>query len=350
MRENSMTHTPTIGRIHNFPNNVVMVDGQPGCGKTMLSPILSSLERVELLNYLFELEWVCRLGALKKMDEDAVIAFIRLLVDLRTYDQSMGRNMNFRYRDLSSAFQSNAPLNYLMRLFGAGDEAVSAKIVEKQPILNLAVHDTTRTCGYLYKALGPRLTFIEMTRHPLYMLIQQFFNTERLYEDPRDIQIGFEHDGKQLPYWAEGWEEKFLGSNNMDRTIFGMEWMTKQARKSSEQLRSEYQENFFSIPFEIFVREPMAYLRDIADSLGTNCTSSTKRVLKRQNVPRQRVADGIPLAIYKRCGWTPPRGHLNEIEELNWRRRFAIDHGASPVALDVMEQLAADYEDHVGWP
>ncbi len=57
---------------------IVIVDGQPGCGKTMLSPIIASLDRVELVSYAFEIEFICRLHSLDKIDDDAAIAMVRM--------------------------------------------------------------------------------------------------------------------------------------------------------------------------------------------------------------------------------------------------------------------------------
>ena len=56
----------------NLLNKVVIVDGHPGCGKTMLSPIISSLERVEKLSYCYELEYYCALNYLKKLEIDCL--------------------------------------------------------------------------------------------------------------------------------------------------------------------------------------------------------------------------------------------------------------------------------------
>ena len=44
-------------RTHELCPHVVVVDGFPGCGKTMLSSILASLDRVEIANYGFEIEF-----------------------------------------------------------------------------------------------------------------------------------------------------------------------------------------------------------------------------------------------------------------------------------------------------
>ena len=43
-----------LSRSTYLANEIVIVDGLPGCGKTMLSPILSSFDRVELISTLLK--------------------------------------------------------------------------------------------------------------------------------------------------------------------------------------------------------------------------------------------------------------------------------------------------------
>ena len=61
----------TIKRQGHMADKIVIVDGQPGCGKTMLSPIVAALERVELLTYAYEMEHVCSLKFLNKIESEA---------------------------------------------------------------------------------------------------------------------------------------------------------------------------------------------------------------------------------------------------------------------------------------
>ena len=49
----------------------------------------------------------------------------------------MGRDTNFRYTDLSSAFQDSNPLRYFRRIFGEGDIVIPERIRNQKPILNL---------------------------------------------------------------------------------------------------------------------------------------------------------------------------------------------------------------------
>jgi len=41
--------------------------------------------------------------------------------------------------------------------------------------------------------------------------------------------------------------------------------------------------------------------------LGTKLSKDTERILYEQKISRAKIADGIPLSIYERCGWEPSK-------------------------------------------
>ena len=61
----------TLSRDYNLLQKVIIVDGQGGCGKTLLTTIISSLNRVELFNFLPEIENICILENFNKISKDA---------------------------------------------------------------------------------------------------------------------------------------------------------------------------------------------------------------------------------------------------------------------------------------
>jgi len=61
---------------------------------------------------LFKVEWVCRLFHFNKIEEDAAIALIKMQGNHKPYETIIGRNTNFKYSDLSSAFQDSNPLRF----------------------------------------------------------------------------------------------------------------------------------------------------------------------------------------------------------------------------------------------
>ena len=139
----------------------ILLFGPPGCGKTLLSAIIAALDRVELLNYAFEIEFICRLYKLSKIDEDAAVSLIRMFTDHKLYQTMMGRETNFRYSDLSSVFKNPHPWRYFRRIFQEGDIVIPDRIRKERPILNLTSHDLLSAAEPVFSALGDRLVFIK---------------------------------------------------------------------------------------------------------------------------------------------------------------------------------------------
>ena len=139
MRNNHLNESVVI-RNDILLEQLVLVDGQGGCGKTLLTAIVAAMERVELLNYSPELENICALKYLNKITDDAAETMIRIQMDLLIYETMMSRRINFRPSDLSSAFRDIDFLSYLKRLFSKGDEIIPERIKKEKPILHFATH------------------------------------------------------------------------------------------------------------------------------------------------------------------------------------------------------------------
>ncbi len=331
-----------ISRTPRLTKKIVIVDGQPGCGKTMLSPIIAALERVELLSFAYELEYICALRYLDRIEEDAASTMVRLLTDLKIYNIMMSREVNFRPADLSSIFRDAHPLRYLLRLFEEGDRNVPAKIARENPILHLTTHNLTSICEPVFSGLGKDIVLIELVRHPLYMIKQQAWNMEHLIEDVRDLTIYFSYKDKELPFYAYGWEELFINSNPVEKAIYSIEKMYEQSEREKDLVRKKFNATIITIPFERFVIEPWEYMRQIENALSTKVTSVTRRVMKKQKVPRRMYADGINLKLYKRYGWQPPVSR-DENEEFRIRRQFAAER-ACKQAIEALDKISINYE------
>jgi hypothetical protein len=336
--------SPLISRDISLLEKLVIVDGQPGCGKTMLSPIISSFQRVELLTYCFELEHIARLYKLKKITKDATIALIKIFTDNKLYQLMMGREVNFRYSDISSVYNYPFPNVYVKRLFDKGDEEIPNKILKHKPILHLVTHDMLSSAEILFESLKNKLIFIEVVRHPLYQLIQQSLNFENVFNKPRDISVYFKKKGKEFPYFVHGWEKDFLNYNSVEKAIKTISIHTKENHKVRKRISDKYKKNLITVPFEKFVKNPYPYLNTIVNIMETNNSKKTSQILKKQKIPRKKIADSLKLDIYKRCGWKPPVRNLSEKDELNLRRNYAIKNNVSQKLMNLLDCLSSEYE------
>ena len=321
----------------------VFVDGLPGCGKTLLSRIVSSFDRVELLSYAYEVEYVCSLSYLNRITTDAAETIVKLNVDQKIYNTMMGRDVNFRPSDLSSVFSDHDPMRYFKRLFSDGDAVIPALVRKENPVLNFAVHNMMPFSEPIWQALGDKCVFIEVVRHPLYMTRQQLLNFENLIGNPRHFSVYFKYGDNHLPFFAKGWEDLYVKSNNPDRVIYFIEKLTEKTDLAMQEFYEKYKANTLVVPFELFVLDPYPWIEKIANAIGINASDSVIKIMKEQNVPRDKVSDGVELPIYRRCGWVPPVRDFTEREELN-RRKDEIGAKLGQQAMTVLDKICTEYE------
>ncbi len=342
-----MNSEPVTTRDNILVEDLVLIDGQPGCGKTLFTAIVAAMERVELLNYSPELENICALRYLDKMSDDAAKTMLRIQMDLVLYETMMSRRTNFRPSDLSSAFKDTNCWTYIKRLFLKGDEVIPERIKKERPILHFATHNLLPFSAPIFASFGNKVKIIEIVRHPLYMIIQQTLNQERWIKPEgivRQFHLHMKFKEHQVPYHTRGWEELYINSNPVERAIYEIDnifELTETFKKNNEYGISN---QILTIPFEKFVINPLPYMQDIEHVVDTKITQKTQKIMKKQNVPREKISDGIPLSIYKRCGWQPPEKGLSEKDELQLRRQYALKHGAGNDAMKVLDRICEEYE------
>lgn len=323
---------------------VVFVDGLPGCGKTMMTPIVGALDRVELMQYSYELEYTCVLRFLDKIADDAGTTLIRNFTDLRQYNIAQGREMNLRWSDLSGVRFNARKWSNLARLFRPGDAAAVDRIERERPILNIVIHLILGISEPIFKALGSRARIIEVVRHPLYMLKQQVAYMHRWGTDPRDFTMCMDHDGgRPVPWFTRGWEQEWLDAGPMDRSILMIDRFQALIRDTRARLGERARDQVMVIPFERFVTTPEPYMSRMEQFLGTRVTAVTRREMRRQNVPRKMYAEGIGRDIYRQYGWEPPRS-TDEQGEFERRRRFVAEQ-ATEKGLEILDRLCREYEE-----
>lgn len=322
---------------------LVVVDGIPGCGKTMLSSIVSSLNHIEMIKYSYEIESYCHLYDFNLLDIDTSSQLIKNQLNLLIYNNMMGREMNFRYSDISSVFQNINKFRNIKRIFSKGDEAVPRKITEVKPILHLATHGLMGISDPLFKAMPQGMLFINMLRHPLFLLRQNIWNMQNLINNQRSFWLYYSHENNAYPFFYWGRESLFIDANPKEKAIFFIEWfINKQETKPYIATSTSY----YELSFESLVLEPGKHINAICEKIGTNQTSRTGKTLKKENIPRKILSDGRNRKIYKRVGWVKSntKNMKDEFEEI---KKWAFE-GISVHAADTLSRLCDEYEKKYG--
>lgn len=309
----------------------------------MMGPILSSFERVEVQRLEHIYQYACTLNYLDRMSTDAAEVLIQIYLDLACYNVMIGRDVNFRWKDLSGVLRDSARWRYLARLFKPDGDDVMARITEERPIMHIASQQILGVSGPLFSSMGERLKIVEMVRHPVFLLQHWHSVMDRYGTDPRNFSIYIDHKDELLPWFAHGWEDKYLESNNMDRVIYLIDWFTRLTEDALEKLDEKSQSQVLVIPFERLVVDPSPYLNQLKQLLGTTPRRSMQKTLKREKIPRKLTTAGRDLEIYRRYSWHPPSDDSTEDDELQKRWKFAKER-ATPEAMEVLARMASTYE------
>jgi len=259
----------------------------------MVGPILASFDRVELERLEEIVDNTGALYSMGKISHDAAVSLIRMQTDFHLYFSMMGRNTNFRFADHSSVWKNPNRLRYIKRLFGPEGDDVLQSILDDKPIFQNMTHNQLANFPLLYDAFGSDLRMVEVVRHPVELIaswMRRNWGT-RLSEDPRALVICFRFSGKDLPFFASGWEETYLTASPIGRVIRMIASLWDRNMESFASLSVSQKRQIFILPFTRFVQEPDTYLEALAGFLGSKTTKHTKSALKRQRCPREYDID-----------------------------------------------------------
>jgi len=279
-----------LKHFNSFTNDIIVVDGFWGGGKSVITSLIGSLERVEKKKVEHVYEYVCIAHSAGKMDEDAAKAFLKIYADLSQYNNLIGREVNLRWSD-DSGFKNNpGSLAYLKRLFHPGGDKVAEQISTENLALLIASHELLSVSSLLYSAYGSRLKLIEVVRHPIHL-----FNNVSAYtatfERSREFTLSFELNGVKIPWFAASWAEEFTKASITDRALLSVARMQDSMLKAIDEINAAGQP-MLVVSFEDSVLNTEKSIKLLEQFLDRPRTKRTKRVLKQQNLPRTQISAG----------------------------------------------------------
>lgn len=329
----------------NLSKQIIILDGLTGTGKTMFAPLINSFERVQNSRFEYMIEYLCISTKYRKLETDAANSMLNLLADVKYYDGAISREVNFRPTDLSSVFSGPSWYKYIKQLFMDDGEKAGIRLTRDNPILFFVTHQILSCIEPAIEAFGERLKIVQMVRHPLY-LVEHWESYILMHgNNSRDFTIWIEYQGKSLPWFAEGWEEKYLSSNSFDKSIYSIYSLMGKVLEFADNKKLE---NYLSfIPFELFVLSPNDYINKLEIFLGTKATKNTNRILKRQHVPRKSINAGPQKNIYKRYALKKYNKEITHKEDY-LQKLDDIKSKCTKEAFDVLLSMNTKYENHFG--
>ena len=109
----------------------------------------------------------------------------------------------------------------------------------------------------------------------------------------------------EVPFFMLHDEDRYLNASPIERAILMLnEWQTR-GDTVIDNLKKSSNATIIEVPYEKFVFEPHSYINQIAVALETEVDQVTRKVMKKQKVPRASLTDAPKNKAYIRQGWTP---------------------------------------------
>ena len=328
--------------------NIVIVDGQPGCGKTLFNRILNSVNKIEIYRYSSEIENICSFYKNKKISLDAAKFFLEAYADETIYSQLMSRNTNFRYSDLSSVLQSQKKKIYLKRLFTKGDNLIPGIINKTKPILHFSTHNILGHSEILFKTFKRKLRFFNIVRHPVYMIHQQAQNhIEFKKNSARQLIQTIKLNDYEIPLLWKDNPKKYLGLKNpYEKAIHQMFLLEQMNTAMEKKITGYFPNNFIKIPFESFVLKPNKFIKKIEKFLDVKFDRNTYKTMKNEKIPRNKIIDGRNIDIYKKYGWKKGNKNFSERDEIQQKIDEVFQTNIDKEYKIKLQKLSQTYEEN----
>lgn len=298
-----------LKKLDTFDNKVVFINGFNASGKTMLCPIISSINDVESTIFPYEIEWIGSLLYTDNATKHGFQEFVKQYCDNTVYNQMMGRNSNFRINDISSVVNKKDFLKYFKRLFNKGDNSIPKIINDKKPILCFTTNHLSFFIEEIFEALKNRCLFIETVRDPIYMFKQLKILFKDIYNNNKKKFFTFTFNQNNQDFLFHDYYNKNEDLTNLSK----IDNLNYSVVNYLEKICNFYfnldlkninigEARLMLLPFENFVIKPNKWIEEILTFLDKAPDQNLKNQLKIQNVPRKVLTQGFKRKVYERYG------------------------------------------------
>jgi hypothetical protein len=276
-----------IGRKIPLIERPVFVDGITRAGKFFLGKLTAGFEHMENFQYVSLLEHLPYLERFGHLAEDACMALLQINVDEHAYHLRIGRNLNFRFDDLSSLYNTFEPDRYLKRSVSG----ISANIVEeikKDGRRSLFVlHESLPNIEIFFKTF-PQMQWINLTRHPVDIIHSWYlrgwgrrFGTDELSFEPSII-------GKTvpIPWSASDWKEEYEVMSEADRVIRSVAALTAWGEEAYLPLTERQKAQIHTTSYERIISNTNEELEAMGSFLKMDISRRMAMILAREQLPR----------------------------------------------------------------
>lgn len=268
-----------------FLKNLILVTGTHTSGKSMVSPVVASLSKVEMLRKIYYLDQISILYNFKKINSEISKFLGQHILDLSYYEQLIGRNLNFRIEDETSVFQSKNPKLFKKRISSKKGENVLKHHKKINTHMLLDAHDGIWFYKFWKNLKIKNLKIINIHRNPI-DIVNSWINHDLGAAERQTLcqipLISIKNKIKPIYLY-----DNFSKSNLKNKTEIIIDMIDECVRKEIRAFKMiKNKKNILRINFDQFATKTDDNIKKICSFLGLNKTSFTKKIMKKENLPR----------------------------------------------------------------
>ncbi len=281
-----------------YNSKLIIIDGFSGSGKILIADLLKAVYGTELYKWELSFDYIPILYSLKGIKKSAAFSTIKTIFDEITYNLVIGREVNIKKSDFSSALSHPKRFSYLKSILEISKKKDNEIVNEISPNMHIPiiVHMSTFNNNFYEEVFNNKLKIIYTLRDPLFLIETYSSYIHRISEDPREFTVKLNYKNVDLPWFSQGWEEEYLKVNNTEKTIKLLKICFNLLTKKLISNKNKFHKLIF---FEEIIKQPDPILHDMIRFLDLDYSEKLlKKIKKKNKIPRKN--DNIVDGYWKR--------------------------------------------------
>lgn len=317
-------------------NKLIILDGIWGGGKSLLFPLISSFKGVQdpIIDLVFE--EIVRLWCSGRLSDSDAKWLIQNHLDRNLYYKKIGRNINLKLIDETGLFGKKSILKTIYSLIAPEDLKILDRLIKKDEADLIVTHMLNPCYQPLKELLQDRLKFIEVVRHPLYVIKHISAYLSR-WNCVRDFNMSKMDGDIKIPAFIEN-IRLYKNSNIFEKSAMVLGIYYKEIFNCDTK---SYDANRLFISFENICFHPDRMMDEISIFLDRKPDINIENIYKKIAIPRNNILGGIGK---KKYGWSKSDKGISDQKYMISTIR-ELKHEMNQESLRDFFRLCEEYED-----
>ena len=280
-----------------FLKNLILVTGTHTSGKSMISPVIASFKKVEMLRKIDTLDRIAVLTNFGKIKKDISTYLAKNILDFSYYEQLIGRNLNFRHEDETGVSQSKNPNYFKKRIYVPRGPNVLKEHNKKNTHMLLDTHNGLWFYDFWNTLNIHNLKIISIFRNPI-DVVNSWVNADFGITEKKILnQIPLIVHKKKIKNF---YNYNFINHTKKNKNDVIVDMVGEAFLKdltSYEKIKNK--KKIFRVEFNKFAENTNLVIKEIKKFLKLNSSQFTKKIMARERLPRKIKESMRNEKIYK---------------------------------------------------